>query len=448
MRTNIGKFLVAGLLLLAFGGCSEDNTATHDPSAPVVVNRFYPTSGGAGSEVIITGENFSENPAQVSVTIGETPVKVLGTNMNNIVVIIPKKAGSGHFEISISGREPVVSLEAFTYTYSATVSTLAGGNGAGYKDGAASSAMFHLNDYDLAADPANTGWRKGAVCVDYDCNVFVADVMNRCIRKITPAGEVTTYAGSPLGGSSSIDGIGSNARLQTVYGMDCDAEGNIWFTETDTWFLRKITQDQNVTTVCSCPCEPWYVAADHNNGYIYVSSQGVNKGIYRFDPTAENPETGFETIVTGITYAGIAIAADGSVYACNQDTHQIDRYILTDGEWQSEVVAGSTAGYADGKFLEAQFSSPRGLEFDPSGDLFVAGNGSWNGLDNADQSIRRLSMSDQMVSTVAGSSVSGFVNGIGTTAAFSGPQDLAIDRNGDIYVYDKVNNAIRKIIFE
>lgn len=428
------------LALLALCGCANDDPATHDLSAPIVVDHVYPTSGGAGSEVIITGENFSTDPTQITVKVGNTPVTVLNSDMNNIVVIIPKKMGSGQFEISIAGREPVASPETFAYTYSATVSTLAGTGEAGYREGLASEAQFHFSDSDAG------GWRKGAICVDGEKNVYVSDIMNYCIRKITPDGEVSNVIGSP-GSIGTDDGTGNSARINSVYGMDCDAEGNIWLADVSSWGLRKIT-GRTVVTVGSCPCEPWYVSIDRANGYLYVSSQG-GRAIYRCALPKDGETPSFEAVATGETYSGVAVAPDGSIYVGNVDTHQINRFVRNGSEWTKEIIAGTgTAGYVNDSFEMAQFSWPRGMEFDGAGDLFVAGNGTWDGGVNADQSIRRLNMADRTVSTVAGSGTAGYVDGSGVAAAFSGPQDLAIDDDGVIYVFDKMNNVVRKIIFE
>ena len=69
-------------------------------------------------------------------------------------------------------------------------------------------------------------WKKGSVCVDDDGNVYVGDCVNYCVRKITPDGTVTTLAGL-AGNKGCIDGTGVQARFNGLYGMDCDAEGNI-----------------------------------------------------------------------------------------------------------------------------------------------------------------------------------------------------------------------------
>lgn len=438
---KVMKYIAVLLASAALAGCGEEGLETNDLSAPVVVNRFYPTSGGVGTEVIITGRNFSEDPAEVSVRLGKTELKVLNSNATNIVVMIPRKLGSGRFEVSIAGREAVQTLERFSYTYSAEVSTLAGNSESGYADGTGDLARFYFNDYDQAQPE---GWRKGAICCDDDCNVYVTDIVNCCIRKIAPDGTVSTFVGM-AGQSGTTDGVGTGARLGKLnYGLDCDRDGNLWLVDTGTWQLRRISPSGEVKTVVGCPCEPWYVAVDRTEpGTLYVSGQGTNKGIYRYDME----QNAFSTVATGTTWSAVA-AADGVLYASNVDSHSIERFVETADGWSRETLAGSVQGCEDGAFAQARFSWPRGLAIDPSGDLCVAGNGTWDGGENADQGIRRLKMVEGVVETMAGNTTAGYVDAVGAAAAFSGPQDVTVDKNGVIYVFDKMNNAVRKIIYE
>mgnify|MGYP006922379431 CR=1 FL=1 len=92
---------------------------------------------------------------------------------------VPPKLGDGELTITIANREPVRTIEKFTYSFSAVVTTLAGSaNGEpGYQDGVGSEALFF---FDAAkAEPAED-WKKGSVCVDDDGNVYVGDCVNYC----------------------------------------------------------------------------------------------------------------------------------------------------------------------------------------------------------------------------------------------------------------------------
>lgn len=436
MKLNIIQYLALILLMGSaslFGGCKDDTG--HDAGSPVVVNRFYPTSGSAGTEILITGRNFSENPEDISVTLGNIPLKVLSCNMNNIMAIVPPKLGDGALTITVANREPVRTLETFTYSFSAVVTTLAGSpNGEpGYQDGIGNEALFFFDG--AKGDPAED-WRKGSICVDDDGNVYVGDCVNYCVRKITPDGVVTTLAGL-AGNRGYVDGAGVQARFNGLYGMDCDAEGNLILTDVFEWKIRKITPEGVVTTLGSTDFEPWMLTVDKRNGDIYVSS---NAGIYKW--AAE----GATQIAAG-NFRGVALDKEGNLYGADQILNGIVKFKA--GTWEAENIVGKgTTGYLNGSFEDALFTYPCDLAIDSNGDIYVAGNGAWDGGENLDQSIRLLDMTNRVVRLVAGGTQAGYVDANGASAAFYGPQDLAVDKNGVIYVYDNKNNVIRKIVYE
>ena len=436
MKLNIIQYITLTLLVCStslFSSCKDDDG--HDAGSPVVVNRFYPTSGSAGTEILITGKNFSENPEDISVTLGNIPLKVLSCNMNNIMAIVPPKLGDGVLTVTVANREPVRTIEAFTYSFSAVVTTFAGSSNGepGYQDGIGSEALFFFDG--AKGDPAED-WRKGSICVDNDGNVYVGDCVNYCVRKITPDGTVTTLAGL-AGNRGDVDGTGAQARFNGLYGMDCDAEGNIIMTDVFGWKIRKITPDGVVTTLGATDFEPWMLTVDKNNGDIFVSS---NSGIYKWT------KDGSTQIATG-NFRGLVLDKEGNLYGADQILNGIVKFKA--GTWEAETLTGKgTAGYLNGAFEDALFTYPCDLAIDSNGDIYVAGNGSWNGGENLDQSIRLLDMANRTVRLVAGGTQEGYVDANGSSAVFAGPQDLAVDKNGVIYVYDKKNNVIRKIVYE
>lgn len=436
MKLNIIQYITLTLLVCStslFSSCKDDDG--HDAGSPVVVNRFYPTSGSAGTEILITGKNFSENPEDISVTLGNIPLKVLSCNMNNIMAIVPPKLGDGVLTVTVANREPVRTIEAFTYSFSAVVTTFAGSSNGepGYQDGIGSEALFFFDG--AKGDPAED-WRKGSICVDNDGNVYVGDCVNYCVRKVTPDGTVTTLAGL-AGNRGDVDGTGAQARFNGLYGMDCDAEGNIIMTDVFGWKIRKITPDGVVTTLGATDFEPWMLTVDKNNGDIFVSS---NSGIYKWT------KDGSTQIATG-NFRGLVLDKEGNLYGADQILNGIVKFKA--GTWEAETLTGKgTAGYLNGAFEDALFTYPCDLAIDSNGDIYVAGNGSWNGGENLDQSIRLLDMTNRTVRLVAGGTQEGYVDANGSSAVFAGPQDLAVDKNGVIYVYDKKNNVIRKIVYE
>src|SRR6266704_7080 len=114
-----------------------------------------------------------------------------------------------------------------------TFTTLAGAATIGSADGTGSAARF-ANPYGVATDSSG--------------NVYVADTDNQTIRKITPAGVVTTLAGL-AGSGGSADGTGSAARFNIPFGVATDSSGNVYVADWGNHTIRKITPVGVVTTL-------------------------------------------------------------------------------------------------------------------------------------------------------------------------------------------------------
>lgn len=119
-----------------------------------------------------------------------------------------------------------------------TVTTIAGGSG-GYLDGVGRDAKFV--------------WPEG-ITLDPDGNILVSDFYNENIRKITPAGVVTTLAGHHGMGmigslQGPVDGIGTAARFWQPSGLALDSGGNLYVADADNRTIRKVTSDGAVTTI-------------------------------------------------------------------------------------------------------------------------------------------------------------------------------------------------------
>jgi len=330
-------------------------------------------------------------------------------------------------------------------TATGVVTTLAGGGNYSFADGTGTNARFYLP----------TG-----VAVDSSGNVYVADSLNFRIRKVTPAGVVTTLAG---GGSSFVDGaVGTAAQFAHPTGIAVDFSGNLYVADRSR--IRKITSTGVVTTLAGGGTSPVYsvdgtgAAAVFNDAYsvgvdasgnIYAAEIGRHL-IRKVTPAG---------VVTTLAGSGIAGFADGSGAAARFNSPQnlvVDSYgniYVTDGsnhlirkvtpEGIVTTVAGSrglvangsyVGGFADGTGPAAQFNRPTGLAADSSGNLYVA--------DCSNQRIRKVTPAG-VVTTLAGGGNS-FVDGaVGTAAKFLGPNGVAVDASGNVYVGD--NTAIRKV---
>jgi sugar lactone lactonase YvrE len=238
------------------------------------------------------------------------------------------------------------------------VTTVAGGE-PGYRDGPTSTARFDT---------------PSGLAVDAGGAVLVADTGNNAIRRIAPDGTVTTVAGDGIPGHR--DGASRQARFRGPTGIAVDAGGRIIVADTYNDRIRAIHTDGTVTTIAgvgiagladgpaaaSAFDTPSGVAVDAALN-IYVADFG-NVAIRKISP---------DGLVTSVRPPGlvrptsVAIAPDGVIYAAGDN-----RVVAVDPDGDIRVVAGSTAGFADGWGADARFRGLAGIVPTPDADLVVA----------------------------------------------------------------------------
>ena len=252
---------------------------------------------------------------------------------------------------------------------------------------------------------------------------------------------VSTYAGSFL--QEYLDGPALQSTLKSPFGITAATDGTLFITDNANNNIRKISPEGMVGTVMPVnslqgpsgittgPDGSLYVCESLTNRIIKISPDGslITLNITELCDDGTFMET------TLNSPNGIAIADDGSIYVADTFNNKI-RKINPDGK--SVVVAGSTAGFQDGKGAEAKFYFPFGIALDKEGSIYVS--------DYGNNSIRKISK-DGSVSTLAGSKTAGKEdNQSGTLASFNSPTDLAIADDGTIYISDYANSRIRAIL--
>lgn len=280
--------------------------------------------------------------------------------------------------ITIDGSDNVYVADTRNYairkiTPAGLVTTVAGnpGYGMAFKDGTGATALFFM---------------PTAIATDLSGNVYVID--KHTIRKMTPAGEVTTLAGSSER-SGSEDGVGSAARFWYPQALATDRTGNIYVSDASS--IRRITAAGVVTTFF--PAKP-----------VSAGSGGTSNGV-------------------SFTASGIAIDSAGNVYVADTE-YSVIRKITPAGIMTTLAGDAAHPGDNDGIGTNARFNKPSGVAIDSVGNVYVA--------DTQNGAIRKITPAG-VVTTVPG----------GT--GLSIPRGVAVDRSGNIYVVDLPINAVRKI---
>ncbi|MEZ0184731.1 hypothetical protein AB9T89_21000, partial [Flavobacterium oncorhynchi] len=361
-----------------------------------------------------------------------------GASRTMDIAAVKGQAGATTITVTAAGADGIATQTFLLEVGSkspAAVTTITGST-QGFADGTAATAKFD--------SPFGTA-------VDASGNIYVADTNNHKIRKITPAGVVTTLAGSTIG---KADGTGTQARFNQPVGIAVDASGNVYVADYINNRICKINPAGAVTTLAGSTqgfadgagtaaqfYRPLGVAVDAS-GNLYVADV-LNNRIRKITPsgavtTLAGSTSGFaDGIGTQAKFHapyGVAVDASGNVYVADSGNNKI-RKITPAGE--VTTLAGSISGFADGADITSQFKSPTGVALDASGNIYVA--------DALNNRIRKITPSGA-VTTLAGSGAQGFADGTDIQAKISNPYSVAVDASGNVYFADTGNNRIRKIV--
>lgn len=272
------------------------------------------------------------------------------------------------------------------------------------------------------------------ITVDPSGNVYVTD--GSAIRRITPAGVVSTYAGS-VTAFGNVDATGEAARFGTLEALASDAAGNVYATDSGSVnSIRMITPARVVTTLTTqCAgrslSNPAGIAVSPT-GVIHISHDGGV--VCRLATGGGGTEFG-----SGSLYEprGLTVDASGNIYVADS-FNEVIRRISTSGAVTTIAGGLQLRGYVDGAGTSARFRRPTGVARDANGNVFIA--------DEENSTVRRIAASTNVVTTFAGLGPDyGNVDGTGSAARFAAPAGTAVDAAGNIYTVDTWSQTIRKV---
>lgn len=294
--------------------------------------------------------------------------------------------------------------------------------------------------------------KPAGLVADANGNIFLADSDNHAIRRITPDGVVTTYAGT-LGVSGYADGPVADAKFDFPNAVTIDTSGNLFIGSRSSATIRRISPAGVVSTIVTKEVHSIIAIAVDGAGNLFITDSG-SEAIHRISSTgvesvfAGQPDSRGGVDGTGAVArfqnpAGMAIDASGNLYVADRWNNAIRR-ITPAGVVTTFAGALNSPGSDDGPGDQARFflasnngANNLGIAWDGAGDLFVA--------DDYNHTIRKITPAG-VVTTLAGTpGIAGSRDGNGAEAQFNEPAGVAVDKAGHIYVADSGNFTIRKI---
>lgn len=432
------SFFLFGLTICLIFSCGKSPDPHSAPAiSGITITSLLPSHGPFDTIDTVYGAGFDKLPSLDSITINGKKLNVISRTPNQIIVQIPSLVGTGNVNIWYQGK--LIEGPVFKYDSLMMVTTIAGTSTPAEIDGNGLNAGFYF---------------PVGIAIDHSGNIYVADNGGSCIRKIDTARNVTTLAGPSNLQEGFADGTGAAAMFSGPFGLCIDQSGNLYVADQFNSKIRKVSPTGVVTTFAGATYDsspnsggkdgpgtvatffiPMGVACD-NNGNIYVADQ-LNNKIRKItsDGTVSSFAGGdyyhFGTLdgqaSSALFYVPSSVAVDlnGNVYVVD-DEKMIIRKITPDGI-VSTIVGFNEPGLPE---LNDVFHT-QAIVTDKSGNLFFSVYGG----------VFERTPEGKIIRYAAG--------GIGETdgpipiAAFQQIGGIAIADNGDLFVTD--DNRVRKI---
>lgn len=402
---------------VAFSCSDHDAVPSHDPSQAIVIDSITPPTGGMADDLFIYGKNFSVCPDSIGVTINGKKAAVIGSTLDRIYAVVPKRPETnGNVIVTIGGASS--NPFPFIYRTAEVAQTLAGTGVSGDADGAGEKAQFNFSD-------------MPGICFAPDGRLIVADCGNGKVKAVSEIGEVKTLVS------------GLSKPMDVTY----DAEGNLYIANCDGMNIVRVGTDKKQKVVGKMDW-PTAIAYDETTDRIVAVLYSGANIMALVDKNAEAAAgTNMEVFMpTNGIHISFMRFNGGDLYFTSSNRHAI--YVLRKGASEPEVIAGVPGQQGvtlqETDAAEALLTNPCGLDFAPNGDLYFS-SGTTTRAASADNKLYLLRKKDNKVVPFIGKKEAGNADGGASSAMFDSPAALRIDAANSVYVVDKRNYKIRKI---
>jgi streptogramin lyase len=251
------------------------------------------------------------------------------------------------------------------------------------------------------------------VAFDKSGNLYFSDTFNHRIRKVdAKTGIISTVAGNGKKGFAGDGGKATDASLNEPYGIELDADGNLFIVDRLNFCVRKV---------------------DGKTAFITTVAGTGSKSGYGGDG-------GSATEALFVEPNGICLDGKGKLYVADVAGHRVRVVDLKSGKIDTLAGNGKGASTGDGGPLkDAALNGPRAVAVGPDGKLYI--------VERNGNTVRVVDLTKSTIERFAGTGKKGYT-GDGAKAldaTFDGPKEIDIDRDGNIYLVDTENEAIRRI---
>lgn len=378
MKSKSPYFLLLFLVFSTFlFSCNKISTPDGATISDITINSIRPIHGPYDTIDTLFGKGFDKIPVLDSVLLNGKKLTLISKSPEQVIVKIPKMAGTGNIDIWYQGK--LISGPVFTYDSTLFVTTLAGSStDSGAVDGQGLNARFN---------------QPHGIAVDQSGNIYVADMNNNSIRKITAQGNVTTLAGPLSGVRDYVDGTGSAARFSAPFGLAIGPDGFLYVGDQFNYRVRKVSLSGVVST---------FAGIGWNSGLL---AGGIDGDI---------------SVATFDAPFGVCVDRYNNVYVADLYNNKIRK--ITSTGIVSTYAGGDYYhfGLQDGPAATSLFFNPLVVAVDIYGNVFVG--------DNENHLLRKISPGGT-VTTLLGPLEPSLT---GTTEVFH-TSALAADKAGNLF---------------
>ena len=369
--------------------------------------------GTRSTSITWTNSNFTGNVDILLSTNGGSSFSNIATNQSNsgsYAWTVPTGVDASTAEVRVQATSvgsPQGTSNVFTLIQAGVITTVPGVSG----------VLSSPND----------------VVVDSQGDLFIADTYNAVIREVNgTTGAISIVAGNGTDGSSGNGGAATKAELDFPEGVAVDSQGDLFIADADNNVIREVNATTHIITTVA------------GNGYEAESGGG-----YSGD--------GGLAISAELYYpSGVAVDSQGDLFIADQVNQRIREvnattHIITTvaGNGYVNTMDADVGGYSgdNGPAVSAELNYPLSVAVDSQGDLFIA--------DYGNNVIREVNGTTHIITTVAGNGygaasypqAGGYSgdNGPATSAELNGPDGVAVDSQGDLFIADYGNNVIREV---